>query len=453
MNLQRHGNVYLAGDDQEVLDGTQVTKEVGTEQGYMAVADEVSMFHYWLLDDEEQTANPIEITFDADHTLEAVFGARPLYLLPAGGSDWPMLMHDSARTGKTTDIGPSSNELLWRYPAAGHIFGSPVVVDGVVYVGDSEGYVYAINATTNKEIWKYSIGHSITTTPCVANDVVYVCQGLDVYALKAETIDPNGELLWKYSIIDNWGQTVTPVVEDSVVYTAAGATVYALDATTTNKNGELLWQYANNYMGEGASTSAVIVGYDKIFIAAGPCIWITDLEGQLLEVYDTDTTMGSCMAIDDGLLFAGNNGGDIKAYPAETLDEGGAIWSYEVSHNTAARFSVADGVVYAGAGSYVVALDANTTNLNGEALWSCDTNDYVYGAPVYSNGKLYVGLENYYLVAFNAETENPHGEPLWAYLCETNMYAAPAISGGVLYSTSYDGSVYAFASNTQVNLH
>ena len=156
------------------------------------------------------------------------------------------------------------------------------------------------------------------------------------------------------------------------------------------------------------------------------------------------------MAIDDGLLFAGNNGGDIKAYPAETLDEGGAIWSYEVSHNTAARFSVADGVVYAGAGSYVVALDANTTNLNGEALWSCDTNDYVYGAPVYSNGKLYVGLENYYLVAFNAETENPHGEPLWAYLCETNMYAAPAISGGVLYSTSYDGSVYAFASNTQV---
>ena len=258
-----HGNVYLAGDDQEVLNRNQVTKEVGTEQGYMAVADEVSMFHYWLLDDEEQTANPIEITFDADHTLEAVFCARPLYLLPAGGSDWPMLMHDSARTGKTTDIGPSSNELLWRYPAAGHIFGSPVVVDGVVYVGDSEGYVYAINATTNKEIWKYSIGHSITTTPCVANDVVYVCQGLDVYALKAETIDPNGELLWKYSIIDNWGRTVTPVVEDCVVYTAAGATVYALDATTTNKNGELLWQYANNYMGEGASTSAVIVGYEK----------------------------------------------------------------------------------------------------------------------------------------------------------------------------------------------
>ena len=77
---------------------------------------------------------------------------------------------------------------------------SPAVANGVVYIGDGNGKVYALNASTGTQIWNYTTENSeyyeYITSPAVANGVVYV--GSDdgkVYALNAST----GTQIWNYT--------------------------------------------------------------------------------------------------------------------------------------------------------------------------------------------------------------------------------------------------------------
>jgi outer membrane protein assembly factor BamB len=70
-------------------------------------------------------------------------------------------------------------------------FGSPAYARGVLYVGSSDGTVYAFDARTGYEIWTASPGPRADFLLSVANGVVYV-SGHRLFALDARS----GETLW-----------------------------------------------------------------------------------------------------------------------------------------------------------------------------------------------------------------------------------------------------------------
>jgi outer membrane protein assembly factor BamB len=51
---------------------------------------------------------------------------------------------------------------------------SAAVANGVVYVGSTDGNVYALNAKTGAKLWSGSTGNAVFSSPAVANGVVYV---------------------------------------------------------------------------------------------------------------------------------------------------------------------------------------------------------------------------------------------------------------------------------------
>ena len=60
------------------------------------------------------------------------------------------------------------------------------MVNGVVYVGSYDGYVYALNASNGTLLWRYLTGNGVYSSPVVVNGVVYVGSLDDyVYALTA----------------------------------------------------------------------------------------------------------------------------------------------------------------------------------------------------------------------------------------------------------------------------
>jgi outer membrane protein assembly factor BamB len=61
---------------------------------------------------------------------------------------------------------------LWRN-MTGLADSSPAVANGVVYVGNTNGGVYALNATTGGPLWNYTTGGAVQSSPAVANGVVY----------------------------------------------------------------------------------------------------------------------------------------------------------------------------------------------------------------------------------------------------------------------------------------
>lgn len=82
----------------------------------------------------------------------------------------------------------------WLFPhgSSGNPRNSAAVDAGVVYLGASDGNVYALNATTGALLWSYNPdGYPINSTPVVANGAVYVTVGNgEVVALNASTGAP-----------------------------------------------------------------------------------------------------------------------------------------------------------------------------------------------------------------------------------------------------------------------
>lgn len=119
------------------------------------------------------------------------------------------------------------------FQTQGDILSSALAIaNGMVYVGDNDGNVYACCGAMS---WIYGTGSWIESSPAVANGVVYV--GSDdgnLYALDANT----GMLIWQYP---TGGGEASPAVANGVVYVGSNnGNLYALSA----KTGALLWQYA-----------------------------------------------------------------------------------------------------------------------------------------------------------------------------------------------------------------
>jgi outer membrane protein assembly factor BamB len=291
-----------------------------------------------------------------------------------------------------------SLRLLWRYYTGesslptSDVGSSPAVVDGVAYLGGSDGKVYALKPETFALLWSYSVdgnpcsicstqGREVFSSPAVANGVVYFGSGDgNVYALSAGT----GAKLWNYTTggpIDS-----SPTVVNGVVYIGSDDNnLYALNAST----GAKLWSYAGQY------------------------------------------GLFSSPAVSNGVVYFGSYGdSNIYALNAST---GAKLWSYSVGTNGESSPAVANGVVYIGSADGVVALNAAT----GAVLWSYNTAaGPVSSSPAVANGVVYVGATNFQfggtdgaVYALNAST----GALLWSYATGTAVYSSPAVGNGVVY--------------------
>lgn len=109
---------------------------------------------------------------------------------------WPTLHHDVIHTGVSTSAAPLTNGKLWTYATGNLIdYSSAAVINGVVYVGSDDNYLYALNAANGALIWQYKTGNAIDSSPTVANGVVFFgSEDNKVYALNATT----GSKIWSY---------------------------------------------------------------------------------------------------------------------------------------------------------------------------------------------------------------------------------------------------------------
>ncbi|MCP4901006.1 MAG: PQQ-like beta-propeller repeat protein [bacterium] len=116
-----------------------------------------------------------------------------------------------------------------------YLTSSPVLQAGTVYVGSSNGNLYAVNATSGEEIWHFTTGDRIRSTPTIHKDRLYIGSWDHyLYALNVE----NGEQVWRF---DTGGIVqASPAIGDGRVYIGSrNPKVFALNA----KTGEKVWEF------------------------------------------------------------------------------------------------------------------------------------------------------------------------------------------------------------------
>ncbi|HEV2108846.1 MAG TPA: PQQ-binding-like beta-propeller repeat protein, partial [Thermomicrobiales bacterium] len=118
-------------------------------------------------------------------------------LVSAQSADGRATFHGNpARTGEQPGPGPEGDPTLaWRFQTGDAVRSSPVMADGVIYVGSNDGSLYALDAETGEERWRFTTDGPISGSAAVAEGAVYLASGDGyAYAVDAET----GEERWRF---------------------------------------------------------------------------------------------------------------------------------------------------------------------------------------------------------------------------------------------------------------
>ena len=81
-----------------------------------------------------------------------------------------------------------TGKLYWTHDMKAHMWGSTLVADGKVYLGDEDGDFVVMTATKEKKVLsEVNLGAPVYSTPIVANGVIYVQSNTHLYAFHDST--------------------------------------------------------------------------------------------------------------------------------------------------------------------------------------------------------------------------------------------------------------------------
>src|SRR4051812_48489763 len=123
----------------------------------------------------------------------------PAWVTDIGGAVQSRLVRDGDRVFVTSmgndliALNAADGQAAFRFKTGGPIFSSADVVDGVVYFGSEDHFVYAVDAKTGEMKWKKQTRGAVLAGPAVAKGVVCIgsCD-TNIYGLSAS----DGRELW-----------------------------------------------------------------------------------------------------------------------------------------------------------------------------------------------------------------------------------------------------------------
>lgn len=153
-----------------------------------------------------------------------------------------------------------------KYPfECSGVWSSPVVgMNGLVYVGGRDRYVYALDELSGELIWKYRTNDQIIASFAMLNNYIYV-RSDDGFVYSFNSL--NGEMQWKYNL--KGASPDSPAVNETGEiyiqgYKKRNDHFYYL-FSLNGKTGVLNWKYGMDTW--TCSESSISVGYDgTIFI-------------------------------------------------------------------------------------------------------------------------------------------------------------------------------------------
>ncbi len=94
--------------------------------------------------------------------------------VPAFSADGSMFRGDARHTGVYDTAGVTTlNQVKWKFHTGGQVNSSPAVVGATVFVGSTDGNLYALDRESGTQKWKFDTKSRVVSSPAVANGLVY----------------------------------------------------------------------------------------------------------------------------------------------------------------------------------------------------------------------------------------------------------------------------------------
>lgn len=425
----------------------------------------------------------------------------------AQAAEWPQFRADALHSGAVESQFALPTDRWWSQSTGGPIEGSPVVSDGRVFVGSTDGKVYAFDAISGSPLWKYDVSSPISGTPALSGGILYVvANDGKMFALDAVTgkqrlsagmgspppgatrtspalhegrlyVGTEEGVLVAYNL-----QTLTKdwefrVSEESEAYQIVGSPTNATSfncrprfAASAIRSSPAIFDdrvyfgsdshalFAVDEFGLGGSQSGKTRGAwtgTSLYTCSGATT--TGTGGTLLPLAPLYPMLGDVIraspAIDpvNKLVIVASYDNTVRAFDIAT---GAQKWNYSVAESgrdsrVISTPAIAGGKVFFGSfNGKFYALTSTASSVS--QAWNFTAGDAIWSSPAVSNN----------LVAFGADDETiyvldaTNGEKKWSQRVGGDVRSSPAIwtgeylgqpiTGGVLYVGGSDGILYAF---------
>jgi outer membrane protein assembly factor BamB len=296
---------------------------------------------------------------------------------------WPVYGASAARTQapRAIRLRPPFR-VVWSHGLGSLVEFPAVVQDGVAYVGNYQGTVYALDMRDGRTVWHYDPpGGKMASSPAVWRDALVV-HGMDGVVRVLDR--RSGRLRWRFVV----GSPVesSPVIAHGLDFFGAwNGRVYALDLI----HRRLRWTYLS-----------------------GPKIT-------------------SSAALEGGRLVIGDYGGRVLSLSQRT---GRLAWVAGVNGRVYGTPAISGGRVF------VPSSDGNSLtafSLDGRYLWRRHAGGYVYSSPAVSGGRVVFGSYDGYLYCLSAAS----GRTVWLASAGGPVSGAAVVVAGVAYAGSTWGRI------------
>lgn len=326
-----------------------------------------------------------------------------------------MFRGDITRSGSAVSSGGSKLTLAWSYCTGAPVSASPVVHNGMVYIGSLANTLTALDIRTGKKVWQIQASNAFFSTPAIENGIVYAAALNELYAIDAQS----GRVYWHDPVETAGGNFwSSPVVLQGLVIIGLASNlserpkiagrILALDA----KTGKVRWRtytLANSAPGGGVwSSPAIDEARGVVYVATGD----PDDGVQALSLHDGHVLWHWRSVTKDV------SDTDIGAGPLLYRDRTGKLR-----------------VVVGGKDGTIYSLDA----ASGQVVWRTHIGEHIFSSPAFANDILYVVGTFQNRRALSMALDAQTGHIRWQYAIPTMIYASPVIDGQTLYQPTGNG--------------
>ena len=295
------------------------------------------------------TIVPTEIQIKTLWSREPTVGTDGQYL-KLGSALYNNMLVTTGYHGRVVLMNPADGKVIWETRLPGHSSATPGLNADDIFVGTTDGTLYALSTVTGKIQWQVALPSLILGAPAAVSDAVVIqAHNSTVEAFASDT----GKILWSS---DN---------------TSPNLSLYG-NSSPLIVNGIAYIGFDNGQMGAYDLYQGTEIWQIPVAIPSSP-----DIVNNLVDLDGTP-------AQDNGAIFATSYHGSLTAITAQN---GQVIWQKKLSSFEAP--AVANNKVFATDETGIVyALDEST----GQILWQQKALQYRFvSAPVIMNNTVIVG--------------------------------------------------------------
>ncbi len=362
---------------------------------------------------------------------------------------------------------PAKLEKSWEFTGLTGATSTPISRDGVVYFGDWNGTLHAVEEESGAEVWSSTIaeGAPIRSTPSLVGDTVYAAFATLVAAYDAQT----GEPRWVHNIDDHETAYIeaSPIVVDDLVLVGLASYELTLDVEDYTFRGNLTALDKDS----GEEAWRLFVSPNDDTGGAGVSIWSSvavDTDNRLAFVGTGNSYEEPSAPLTDSLLAVDYTNGELvwqNQFTADdvfTVPDMGPGGDFDVGATpTLFRVDGKDFVAVGNKAGIFKAIERKT----GDTVWTTQlgTGSDIGGimtSAAYADGVLYVASNDWVDYGFLGGENSPRdtsrafavdartGEVVWEHAMSAPMFGGLTLVNGAVYLGLIDGSLVALSAKS-----